>query len=154
MSTLSDPLKQTSMLSIYNDQPHANYHTAREPSAHHDASMTVAPAPSSSAESAARPSAAPYLVSYVTCISLRMGRTHGCHGMISFSLPLRDGGGTRFKLGKLIVEPPRGVHEPNRRVPLKNDDDVTRLGECKGLGVEGCDNSLDGDVGGADWDSP
>lgn len=97
----------------------------------------------------------------------RMHDPNGCYGMISFSLPFREGGGKRFKLGRLGVEtPPRGVQVPNRRVlldpvgdavPLEGDESVIRLGECNGLlGREGRDNSLDGDVCGPewDWDSP
>lgn len=81
---------------------------------------------------------------------------HGCYGMISFSLPFRDGGGTRFKLGKLAAAAPSGVHEPNRRmplnpvgeaVPLGADESVIRLGECEGLlGMELCNMGLGGDV--------
>lgn len=89
--------------------------------------------------------------------------TYGCYGMISFSLPFRDGGGERLKLGKLIAAaPPRGVQEPSRRmpldpvgeaIPLEGDESVIRLGECEGLlGMEVWDKSLDGDVWGPSWD--
>ena len=85
---------------------------------------------------------------------------HGCYGMISFSLPFREGGGTSFKLGKLAAAPPRGVQEPNDRVPLdpvgeavplEGDKRVIRLGECEGLvGLEAYDKNLDGDGCGPD----
>lgn len=81
--------------------------------------------------------------------------SHGCYGVISFSLPFRDGGGTSLKLGKLAAAPPRGVQEPNGRVPLnpvgevvplEDDRSETRLGVCEGLlGLEACNKSLDGD---------
>lgn len=100
-----------------------------------------------------------YHLPKTTCIRCT---THGCYGIISFSLPFRDGE-ARLKLGELIAAaPPRGVQEPSRRmplnpvgeaVPLEDDESVIRLGECEGLlGMEVCDKILDGDVCGVDWD--
>ena len=51
----------------------------------------------------------------------------GCYGMISLSLPFREGGGERLRRGKLAAAAASGIHEPSRRTPFDGDGEAIPL---------------------------